>query len=355
MPQYDQLIGCRLDTSAVSPDDRPRAEEQFALATSNDSDLAVGDRQRELEALRQIPGVRAELVLEHEEGGRYLVIFDHAREVTAEIRDSRRPDRVEPPRGELLATAPLKDGAIDDALAALREATEDVDGSDDELELPRHFRDRDAMLAALAKLGPCLRGRVAALVEIDGRRYDVELADRQVRCTPLHALCASPEHTRRVAELAGLAVVDEPTVIPYAAPPKKPRPPKFDPERPLLTGSSRARLDAFHQLTDWRKPPPDDVTIFIEAARAPANRDKAFAELRRELYRLLAKYDRPEVVELFTWALREEDDELANTVTYVGWRLESLIAQLPALREQATSAGDQRFAARIRRLQSEAR
>ena len=98
-----------------------------------------------------------------------------------------------------------------------------------------------------------------------------------------------------------------------------------------------------------------DVPAVIAAVQDEANRDKRYAKLRRRMYHDLAKHDVPEVCALWLWALREESDDMAETVTYIGWRLESVIARLPDELRAAESRGDTRTAQRIRRLQSEAR
>jgi len=73
------------------------------------------------------------------------------------------------------------------------------------------------------------------------------------------------------------------------------------------------------------------------------------------MYHYLAKHDTPEVRDVFLWALREEDDETAGTVTYIGWRLEQLIAELPVHMREAEARGDKRTLRRMKKLKSEAK
>jgi hypothetical protein len=99
---------------------------------------------------------------------------------------------------------------------------------------------------------------------------------------------------------------------------------------------------------------PAQLALACAAVRDPANADRPFAWLRVDLYHLLAKHDTPEVWAVFEQAIRDEDDQTAQTVTYLGWRLTGLVQRLPDLIRDAEACGDQRTLARLRALQQEA-
>lgn len=342
MPGYDTVLAARLVAGNAA------AAAQLERAASNEDDLSAGDRARELDTLRAIPGTLAELVIEGEEGERYLLVLEGGAEHVHEITASRSATENVPARGTSYKHARTKVPA-DEVLEMLaHEEAEHLD--DDEVRLPYHWPDRDRLLADLAKIGPLLDA-VILLAEVEGRRYDVEVAYGAVTCTPLHARCARSLHEL----LPELAVVDSAVTVPFAAATKRAPASKVDPTRPLSTGSARQREAAFHAHTDWRKKAPVALEPLIAAVRDEANRDDRFAELRRQIYHYLAKHDRPDVCETWLWALREESDAVADTVTYIGWRLDSVIAKLPAELAAAIERGDKRTASRIRRLRSEAK
>lgn len=341
MPVYDSVLGARLVTGNAD------AARQLEVAVSTD-DLSAGDRMRELEKLRAIAGTHAELVIEGEEGERYLLVVTDTSEMFA-ITESRAADHNEPAHGAYMPTVGTRVDP-DEVLELL--AHEDAEVGDDGIVLPYHWPDRDALLADLAKIGPLLDGRTILLAEAGGHRYDVELAYGAVTCTPLHPRCA---HLDRVLAIApDLAVTESAVTVPFDAAVKRAPATARDPSQPLVTGSARERLDAFNTLTDHGRKRVD-LAPLIAAARDDANREDRHAELRRKLYHYLAKHDTPEVGALWLWALREESDELAKTVTYIGWRLEALVARLPDELRDAEARGDTRTAARIRKLQLEAR
>jgi hypothetical protein len=345
MPVYDGVLAARLLAGG------PAAEAQLAIATANDADMSARDRSRELDRLRAIAGAHAELVIEGEEGERYLLVIENAEETTFDITDSRSATEDLPARGTPYAHAPTKVPA-DEVIELLgHEEAERLD--DHEVRLPYHWPDREAMMNDLAKIGPLLDA-VLLVVEIEDRRYDVEVAYGGVTCTPLH-LRSTASPTILDALLPDLAVVDSPITVPFAAATKRAPATKVDPARPLTTGSARERLHAFQAHTEARKNTAPTIAPLIAAVRDEANRDERFAELRRQIYHYLAKLDRPEVCALWLWALHEESDEVAKTVTYIGWRLESVIAKLPDELRAAEARGDQRTVGRIKRLQAEAR
>ena len=355
MPRYDSVLGAQFDTTGVAATERASVDELLETARSNSGDLAVSDRQDVLDEVRAISGVKAELVIEVEDGGRYLLVIEGGKEHTYDLRDSRQADRVEAPHGTY-EPAIQSNGPIDDVLDMLRESgIEDVRETDENAtKLPYRWSGRDEMMTALATIGPLLRDEaVCALVEIDGRRYDVELADAQVTSLPLFSLAETPELTRRANAIAGLAVRDDVATRHYAKPTRRKPAPAYDRERPLTTGTLRQREDAWFALTHSRKPKPDLLPI-IMAVGDDANRDSRYAELRREMYHYLAKHDTAEVRDVFLWALREEDDEMAKTVTYVGWRLDLLIAALGAEMLDAEVRGDKRTLSRMKKLKAEA-
>ena len=350
MPVYDSIVGARLETTKVA--DPAAADAQFARAVSGE-DLSAGDRQRELDALAAIPGVKADFVIESEDGPRYLLLVADGKQQSFDIVDSRSPDGVEPARGTFRPTVRAK-VPIDELIEMFQDAGVDeieVSG-EDAAELPYFWPDRDTLLSTLAKAGPLLRGKLEILVEIDDRRYDVEVAGGQVTCVPLHPLCG--ERTAQVLAIAEIGATEAAASIPFMTPVKQKPAPSYDPTRPLTTGSLGQREDWWRSITKI-KLQRYDVPAVIAAVKDEENRDKRYAELRRRMYHDLAKHDTPEVCALWLWALREESDDMAETVTYIGWRLESVIARLPDELRDAEARGDTRTVQRIRRLQSEAR
>jgi hypothetical protein len=117
MPVRDRVLGAHLDTRGVAAGDLERASTLFEQATAND-DQSASDRRRELELLRLIPGVAAEVALEDEEGGRALLVLDRGGWFQTSLADSRARDQLEPPRGEPHAVVhPGKGVSIDDQAA----------------------------------------------------------------------------------------------------------------------------------------------------------------------------------------------------------------------------------------------
>lgn len=354
MPVYDAVLGARSDMTKVPVADRPRADELFERAQTGD-DLSASDREHILDELAQIAGVHAALAMESEDGGRYLHVLAGGQQQRHELQDSRARDRLVAPRGRFAPTLRTRSAdLVDDALELLREVSADDvhDGGDGRFELPFHWSDRDAMLAALARLVPLLRGKgFAALVEIDDVRYDVEATKELVTCHPLYLVGA---HADMFCELAGLAPPEPAVTVPVAAPVRAKRAPAWDPARPYTTGTAQQRDVAWNTATDYGHRSVADLAPMIDALRDPANHERRYGELRRSIYHYLAKRDVEEVHAAFLWALREEDDELAETVTYIGWRLDGLIARLPDHLREAEARGDTRTAARMRRLLAQA-
>ena len=321
MPVYDSVLGAHLAVGDA---------EIFELAASNDQDLSASDREAQLAALVD---ASCELALESEDGERKLVAIVDGERRDHVMVDSRVTDRVEPPKGARNPPLVLRRGvAIDDLLDVLRD--HDVD---DALELPYHWHSRDELLATLARAASLIR-KLRAVVEIDNRRHEIELATSVVTCRALHTLSDDPRAAARFVALAQIATGDDIATAPVVAAVRT-RPSKLDPTRPLTTGSAAQRLRAWHGTTS-------EVASAIAAVQDVANQEPRYVELRREIYRHLAKLDTPAVRELFLWALANEDDDTVATVIWTGWRLESLLAELPARIRTA----DPRTAARMTKL-----
>jgi hypothetical protein len=355
MPVQDYVLGARITSLQIVAERRAAVLAAFEHAASNDDDLSAGDRHEALQAFAGMAQVEAELAIEGEEGERYLLTIADGTMTTADVQDSRSREHLERPRGKVAPTLRARDGAIDELLEQLRAfGVQPDEVAGDELALPTHWHERDTLVRALAAIAPHLRNKtVRAIFEISGVRYDVAIEGGQVECRPLYTFSEEAGVAARFDDLVGLSPPNDVLTVPVAARVAPKRAPAWDAAQPYTTGTAQQRDDAWCTATEYgRKAVPLAQTI--AAVRDPANREPRYDELRRRIYHYLAKRDVPEVHEVFTWALREESDEVAATVSYIGWRLEGLVAALPAQLAEAQARGDQRTAARIAKLLAEA-
>src|SRR5687768_14490488 len=139
MPVYDSVLGARLVAGG------PAAEAQLEIAAANDADMSASDRSREFDKLRAIAGAHAEILLESEEGNRYLLVIENGNESTFEVTDSRSATQDLPARGTPHAHARTR-VAADEVIELLgHEEAERLD--DGEIRLPYRWRNREMMLA----------------------------------------------------------------------------------------------------------------------------------------------------------------------------------------------------------------
>jgi hypothetical protein len=351
VPYYDHVLGAHLDGEL--------GREIFSTAVENDDDRSADDRRRVIDEL-VASGARAEIALEGDEGDRTLLVIADTEIRHEVITDSREATRVVRPTAAREPTIRAKSSAsIDDIVGALEGATEDELSADaeDSVSLPFRWRECDAVVHAFAAVGAQLRGTLAMLLEIDGRRYELAIDKTHVTCSALHSVARSPDIAARFDHLAKLPAWTEPLIAPLAKAPKPTKRPPFDPDRPLVTGTAALRSAAFHEidLHHRRGHRIDELVPRVcEAVRDPANAERPFAKMRVDIYHLLAKHDTDEVAATFEHALRTEDDTTVETVIYIGWKLDLLIARLPALIADADARGDKRTAGRMKRLQREA-
>jgi hypothetical protein len=276
-----------------------------------------------------------------------------------ELAPSRDPDRLDPPRGKRYPNVRTKADAMDAILDVMRDVAgiDDLEvHGEDEVQLPYQWPSRDVMMSSLAAVGALLQLPVYLLTDVDGCLFDVAITNTGMTANRLYTSCRDPAHAARFLELSEIAPVtahDAVTTAPLiGAKPLQPAP-KHDPASPLASGSVRERQLAWYERTKYCATPPDVATV-CAAVRDPANAERRYSELRNGFYHFLAKHDVPLVHETFIWALQHEDDEMAKTVTYVGWRLDGLIARLPQLIDEASARGDKRTVARMKKLKSEA-
>ncbi len=245
MPDYDQVLGAHLDEVGVAEPERARARDQLDHARYG-ADLSSSNRRRELEVLALIRGVHAELALEGAERDRWLVVIAAGRVAQYEVAMSRMPDRRVAPHGSMSPIVHCrKSVTLDDVLDVLRGAADDeVDEvEEDATELPFYWNERGAMIRAIATIASQLReSSIDFIAEIDLRRYEVHADKSGVTCRALFAVASDPAHASRFLELAGIAqaTADEVVVAPLVSPPRPKPAPRFDPARPLTTGSAGA-------------------------------------------------------------------------------------------------------------------
>lgn len=359
MPFYDRVLGHAFDGSRILDPRAQRDAEQRLELVLHAEDASASNRRKYIEELAKIPGVKLELALENEERGRCLVTISEGRVDHTPIVDSRAADRYEPPAGEFLPVATVRPGVeLDDVIDALQVATDDpIEPLDDEersFELPIEWHGRDLMLKQLAAVAALLENQpVMLLSEVDGERYDVTVTRSRIRCVPVHMIAEEAELAARFRELSRIAAPSDSDACEIAVEPKKTRPktPKLDPERPYTTGSRWQREDAVYAA---QKKGSKAIESLAAAVRDPANFEPRYEEIRKTIYRQIAKYESDVVRDTLLWALEQESDSVISTVTYVIWQQTALLAQLPMLAKEAEANGDARTAARMRRAIREA-
>ncbi|MDB4962220.1 MAG: hypothetical protein JWP01_2219 [Myxococcales bacterium] len=359
MPYYHQVLGAHVDLSDVPPEVRERAEKLFGEAAANGNDLSASDRDRILGELAALPGVRAEIACEGEDLERYMIVIERGTLDQVRIRDSRFSRHIETANGAPYAEVHAKtEGAVDDLIERLAGSEDEPDPLDDDgVQLPYRWPDRDVMLRAFASVAALIKERsVAVMVTVDDQRYDVAIDRKSVRCRALHAIAEHAPYTARFYELLGMRVPTEEdsTEVEAAKPPAAKRPPRFDPSRPFTTGTKGQRTSAVFDIAhgrgdDYAKQlSPSEILQLVGAAQDPANADPRYADVRREIYRHLARHQHDAVVQLFLWALKDEAENVVDTAIYYAWRQEALLEALPTLIADATALGHTALARRLK-------
>jgi len=176
---------------------------------------------------------------------------------------------------------------------------------------------------------------VSALIENDanGRQYLAELDPaRGCRIRPLELVHEDPGCVERFARLAGMGPAE-------ALDWERPELPSELARAgtgtflvqvvgaPLSSGTSEDRLAALADLVSRK--PEGWVAEVLAAAESMENRSERFAEVRKELYRVLSRVPDPRAAALLWQRLRDEDDELSRTISHSIWQQPVLLDRIP--------------------------
>jgi hypothetical protein len=106
------------------------------------------------------------------------------------------------------------------------------------------------------------------------------------------------------------------------------------------------QLEEVRELTKKRAAAP--ANRLLELLRGEGVGDTRHArDLRREIYSALSWIETDDIRDVLLAALQGEHDDVADSIGYVLWRQEALMAELPARIDAAVAAGDQAFAGRL--------
>jgi hypothetical protein len=339
VPVSDRVLGSHLDLEGVEQAAHAEIKRRFFAAITNDAELSASDRVERIADLVRVTGVRLALACEGEQLQRYLVIGHDGTLRIVGLADSRAPDRVEPPAGDVGPEILLE-----------------LSGDHGNLELPFRWQSRDELLRSIVEIAPQLAMPAVFVAEIAGQRFEITTEHGRLRCQPLHLVAPDdgPGFGEAFCDVAGIPLpspADRVELVLRQRPSAPAAPPMRDQGRPYTTGTAEQRRASIAAATaakakDWAR--------FIAALQDPANADPRYDQVRRDLYRYLAAHDKREIAGLFLWALQEESESMIETITLLAWRQSALLAALPDLVEAAEARGDQRTAARMRAALDEA-
>lgn len=195
----------------------------------------------------------------------------------------------------------------------------------------RSLEDCRTALGIVAQLAEV---QVQALVEAnDGHQYLASM-DRDLGCR-IHPLQLTHENPALVERFVVLASLGPPAELDWHRPEVPDELANAEEGHALVqvanarlsSGTAAERLDALARLV--ARKPEGWIAELLAAAESVENRSERFAEVRKALYRALARVADPRVSAVLWQRLRDEDDELSRTISHALWQQPALLTRIP--------------------------